>query len=203
MPVKTMNYLKILWSKSFEPLKKESVMSQLLYESDDFISLEETYHDLKRCGVDDKDLHVIAKKQGKALRHGLNAANFWYKTNLVNGAIQGALIGLAAGFLLAWLISASNIFENFYGTSGFILTMLFSVGFGAWIGGFMGLQSRNYNLRKYYKYVDEGKYLLLVDVRDKDVQLIKQEIANQHPRLMLLDEDVKTIVPFEKFQTTH
>ncbi len=178
-------------------------MGQLLYESDEFIPLEETYHDLKDHGIEDKDLHVFAKHQGKVLRHGLNAANFWYKTNLANSAIRGLLIGTGAGLLMAWLFSSSNFFEGNYGTSGFILTMLLGMGFGAWLGGFLGLQSRNYNLRKYYKYVDEGKYLLLIDAHGKNVDAIKSSIKNRHPQLLFLSDQIETIVPFEKFQSTH
>ncbi len=178
-------------------------MGQLLYESDEFIHLEETYNDLKRHGIEDKDLHVFAKQQGKVLRHGLNAANFWYKTNLVHGAINGLYIGILAGLLLSAVLTYSNFFEGNYGTSGFILTMLLGVGFGAWLGGFLGLQSRNHQLKKYYKYVDEGKYLLLIDARGKDVDNIKQSILHHHPQLKFLSADIDTIVPFETFQTSH
>ncbi|NVJ67504.1 MAG: hypothetical protein HWE16_13535 [Gammaproteobacteria bacterium] len=178
-------------------------MGQLLYESDEFIPLEETYHDLKNYRVEDKDLHVFAKKQGKVLRHGLNAANFWYKTNLVNGAIRGLAFGIIGGLLIAWLFTATNFFEGNYGTAGFILTMLLGMGFGAWLGGFLGLQSRNYQLRKHYKFVDEGKYLLLIDAHGKDVNAIKNCIKHQHPQLQFLSDEIETMVPFEKFQTTH
>ncbi len=178
-------------------------MGQLLYESDEFIHLEETYNDLKNHGIEDKDLHVFAKHQGKVLRHGLNAANFWYKTNLVNGALRGLGFGIIGGLVLAWILSASNFFEGNYGITGFILTMLFGMGFGAWLGGFLGLQSRNYNLRQYYRYVDEGKYLLLVDAHGKDVGAVKSSIHDQHPQLKFLSDEIDTMVPFEKFQTTH
>ena len=56
-------------------------MSRLLYKAEHLAELESTYEDLRVSGVSDDHLHVIAKKQGRVLRRGLNAANNWYKTN--------------------------------------------------------------------------------------------------------------------------
>ncbi|NVK21538.1 MAG: hypothetical protein HWD86_03390 [Kangiellaceae bacterium] len=178
-------------------------MSRLLYESDHLYHLEDTYHDLQNHGVKDEDLHVVSNQDGKVLRHGLNAANAWYRTNIIHSAIRGLIIGLLIGLAIAFSAIFASSIEAYYGTAGFVLTVLFCTGFGVWLGGFIGLQKHNYKLKRYFKYVDDGNFLLLIDTKPDEIDNIHNMMKSRHPQLKLLSDDVETAIPIKIMQTSH
>ena len=178
-------------------------MSRLLYQSDKLKHVQATYEDLKAHGIQDSDLHVIAKKQGKVLRRGLNTANFWYKTNVLNGSFKGFIAGTVPGLLVATILYNMQALDGLYSTFGFVATTILLSGFGTWLGGLLGLESKNYKLRKYYSLVEEGKYLLLLDVKKEDLEAIVRSIHQHHPQLRLLSDEIDTVIPFDFMQTSH
>ncbi|MHC9510875.1 hypothetical protein [Kangiella sp. M94] len=178
-------------------------MSRLLYESDKLKHVQATYEDLKAHGIQDSDLHVIAKKQGKVLRRGLNTANFWYKTNVLNGSFKGFIGGTLIGLIVATILYNTQALNGLYSTFGFVATTILFSGFGTWLGGLLGLESKNYKLRKYYRLVEEGKYLLLIDVKERNIKPVVQSIHQNHPQLKLLSDEIETVIPFDFMQTSH
>ncbi|AOE49641.1 hypothetical protein [Kangiella sediminilitoris] len=178
-------------------------MSRLLYESDKLKHVQATYEDLKGHGIKDSDLHVIAKKQGRVLRRGLNTANFWYKTNVLNGSFKGFIAGTILGLVIATTLYTAEALGGLYGTFGFVATTILFSGFGTWLGGLLGIESKNYKLRKYYDLVEEGRYLLLIDVKDNSLEDVVKSIYKNHPELILLSDEIDTVIPFDFMQTSH
>ncbi|WP_223669059.1 hypothetical protein [Kangiella shandongensis] len=178
-------------------------MSRLLYQAEHLAELENTYEDLRISGVSDDHLHVIAKKQGRVLRRGLNAANNWYKTDILNGASKGAIIGFLVSIAMAIIFFATNAFNGNYGILGIFATLVVFTGFGLWLGGFIGLQSKNHALKKFYHLVDEGKYLLLIDLTLAEESKIKQIMSTRHPDLTLLSDHAETTIPMKIMQRMH
>ncbi|GAA4356062.1 hypothetical protein [Kangiella marina] len=178
-------------------------MSRLLYKAEHLAELESTYEDLRISGVSDDHLHVIAKKQGRVLRRGLNAANNWYKTDILNGANKGAIIGFALSIVMSIIFYATNAFGGSYGFVGVLATIVLFTAFGIWFGGFIGLQSRNHALKEFYHVVDEGKYLLLIDLTLAEESNIKQIMSTRHPALELLSDHAETTIPMKIMQRMH
>ena len=178
-------------------------MSRLLYQADHLNELENTYEDLRMTGVADDHLHVIAKKQGRVLRRGLNAANYWYKTDILNGASKGAIWGFLAAIVLATVFLATDLFGSDYRVFGILATFVLLTAFGTWFGAFVGLQSKNHTLKQFYHLVDEGKYLLLIDLTLAEEAQIKQVMASRHPELTLLSTDAETTIPLKIMQRMH
>ncbi|AOE49608.1 hypothetical protein [Kangiella sediminilitoris] len=178
-------------------------MSRLLYEADHLAELENTYEDLRVSGVSDDHLHVIAKKQGRVLRRGLNAANNWYKTDILNGASKGAIIGFLVSIAMVIVFYATDAFSGSYGIFGVLATLAVFTGFGTWLGGFIGLQSRNHALKEFYHLVDEGKYLLLIDLTLAEESDIKELMSSRHPELTLLSDHAETTIPMKIMQRMH
>lgn len=178
-------------------------MSRLLYQADHLAELENTYEDLRLSGVSDNHLHVIAKKQGRVLRRGLNAANNWYKTDILNGASKGAIIGFLVSIAMAIIFFVTNAFNGNYGILGIFATLVVFTGFGTWLGGFIGLQSKNHALKEFYHLVDEGKYLLLIDLTLTEESKIKQIMSTRHPDLILLSDHAETTIPLKIMQRMH
>lgn len=178
-------------------------MSRLLYQADHLNELENTYEDLRMTGVADDHLHVIAKKQGRILRRGLNAANYWYKTDILNGASKGAICGFLAAIMLATVFLATDLFGSGYQAFGILATFVLLTAFGTWFGAFVGLQSKNHALKQFYHLVEEGKYLLLIDLTLAEETKIKQVMASRHPELSLLSSDAETTIPLKIMQRMH
>ena len=178
-------------------------MSRLLYKADHLAELESTYEDLRVSGVSDDHLHVIAKKQGRVLRRGLNAANNWYKTDILNGASKGAILGFLGAIVMSIIFYATNAFGGYYGWFGVLATLVLFTAFGVWFGGFIGLQSRNHALKEFYHLVDEGKYLLLIDLTLAEDSHIKQIMSTRHPDLELLSDHAETTIPMKIMQRMH
>lgn len=178
-------------------------MSRLLYKADHLADVESTYEDLRVSGVSDDHLHVIAKKQGRVLRRGLNAANNWYKTDILNGASKGAIIGFLVAIAMSIIFYTTNVFNGSYGLIGVLATLVLFTAFGTWFGGFIGLQSRNHTLKKFYHLVDEGKYLLLIDLTLAEESNIKQIMNTRHPNLALLSDHAETTIPLKIMQRMH
>jgi hypothetical protein len=178
-------------------------MSRLLYKADRLADVENTYEDLRLSGVSDDHLHVIAKKQGRVLRRGLNAANYWYKTDILNGASKGAIVGFLVGIVMSIIFFATNVFGGNYGIIGVLATLVLFTAFGIWFGGFIGLQSRNHALKQFYHLVDEGKYLLLIDLTHAEESRIKQIMNTRHTDLALLSDHAETTIPLKIMQRMH
>ncbi|AUD79099.1 hypothetical protein CW740_07500 [Kangiella profundi] len=177
-------------------------MSRLLYRCDNLAEIENTYKDLRDAGVEDAHLHVIAKQDGQLLRRGLNAANSWYKTDILNGWSQGVRYGLAAGIIASLFFAAFDVFSGYYGFIGIFFTLVIFTAFGTWLGGFIGLQSKNHALKDFYHFVDEGEYLLLIDLSLSEAKHIKG-VLNYHPSLMLVSDEVETTIPVHIMERMH
>lgn len=178
-------------------------MSRLLYQANHLADVENTYEDLRVSGVSDDHLHVIAKKQGRVLRRGLNAANYWYKSDILNSASKGAIIGLLVAIAMSIIFYVTDVFNGSYGLVGVLATLILFTAFGIWFGGFIGLQSRNHTLKEFYHLVDEGKYLLLVDLTLAEESNIKQVMSTRHPDLTLLSDHAETTIPLKIMQRMH
>jgi len=177
-------------------------MSRLLYRCDNLAEIENTYKDLRDAGVEDAHLHVIAKQDGQLLRRGLNAANTWYKTDILNGWSKGVRYGLAAGILASLIFSASEVFSGYYGFWGIFTTLIVFTAFGTWLGGFIGLQTKNHALKDFYHFVDEGEYLLLIDLSLAEGKHIKT-VLQYHPNLKLVSDEVETTIPLDIMERMH
>lgn len=177
-------------------------MSRLLYRCDNLAEVENTYKDLRDAGVEDAHLHVIAKQDGRLLRRGLNAANTWYKTDILNGWSKGVRYGLAAGILASLLFSASGVFSGYYGFMGILTTLVVFTAFGTWLGGFIGLQTKNHALKDFFHFVDEGEYLLLIDLSLAEAKHIKA-VLEYHPSLKLVSDEVETTIPMHIMERMH
>ncbi|GAA0214048.1 hypothetical protein GCM10009123_21570 [Kangiella japonica] len=178
-------------------------MSRLLYQADHLKELEDTYDDLRMTGIADDHLHVIAKKQGRVLRRGLNAANHWYKTDILNGASKGAIFGFVTAIILSSILLATDSFNDGFQAFGVIATIVLLTAFGTWFGAFIGLQSQNHALKQFYHLVDEGKYLLLIDLTLAEEDTIKLVMATRHPELSLLSTNAETTIPLKIMQRMH
>src|SRR5262245_30531421 len=154
---------------------------RIYYMLPDLESARRTMDDLLLARIEERHIHFVAKRG--APMEGLHAANHLHTSDLVHGAKRGALIGaaigVAGGFLVQWL------FLKEQSPNVQILTVLgmalFGGLFGAWVSSMVGSAVPNSQLRQFQREIEEGQILLIVDVPEHKAEEIKARLGRTHP----------------------
>jgi hypothetical protein len=145
----------------------------------DVVSARQTVGDLLLARIEDRHMHVLAKR-GTDLGE-LHEASALQKTDLVHGAERGLVIGGALGIALG----AALVLAPPGGASLEWVTVLATgIGgafIGAWLGSLAGAGVPNSRLKCYARELDAGKVLLMVDVPFARVDEIRSLVHRQHP----------------------
>lgn len=145
----------------------------------DVASAERTVDDLLLARIDDRRLHVLARRDIDL--GALRAANALQKTDLIHGAEIGMIVGGIGGLLVGLFV----ILTPPEGVQlQFIMVLIIAaVGavFGAWASSLIGVSVPNSRLRQFYPDIEAGKVLLMVDVRPSRVDEIRELVLRRHP----------------------
>ncbi|MEH6649843.1 MAG: hypothetical protein V7707_07460 [Motiliproteus sp.] len=152
-------------------------MRRLYYLTDSVDCAEKVSDDLHRIGVTDWNFHIMSKNK-KAMRdHKLNSASsFFHEHDGIRSAERGAIIGLIAGVLAiaSFLLVAPDLAAE-YRTFP-LLSLLFTSGvlvaFGVFLGVIYGMDFENIKIKRFHKQLEEGQYLLMIDVKKTDADEI-------------------------------
>ncbi|AKE52113.1 hypothetical protein TQ33_1153 [Kangiella geojedonensis] len=178
-------------------------MSRLIYKIRSFETATNAYCYLLKHGLRPDCLHIVSKMQSKFLRRGVNTANFWYKTNIIKGSLLGAFIGLLLSVLIYIVFTESNFIKREFVSMLSIIATLISIGFCTWLGGLLGLESKNSSLSKYEQYIKDGEHLLLVDLKTNECVETLKLFSKQFHDAQLLDHLADELIPFDFMRTVH
>ena len=149
----------------------------------DVTSARKLADDLLLARIEDRHMHFLARR-GTDLAP-LREASYIEKTDAVPGAFKGAVMGGVLGILVGGLLVSFPLPD---GTSMELVTVLIAAivgaGLGAWISSMMGLQVPNSRLKPFYRDLDDGKVLLMLDVPSGRYQEVREVIARTHPEAM-------------------
>jgi len=127
--------------------------------------------------VEESHLHVIAAESVKL--GDLPEATLLQKSDFIPAMERGVALGGATG-LLGGLVALAM--PGFVIAGGAILAMgLVGAGMGAWLGGMIGVDVDNSQVKKFKSAIEEGKVLVLVDVAKDRVDDIETLIKKHHP----------------------
>jgi hypothetical protein len=136
-------------------------------------------NDLLLARIDEGHIHVLARRG--APMEGLHEANVLQKADLVHGAGLGLAIGGSAGVILGVILVLMP-------PSGFqlqlvtiLITALGGALFGIWASSLVAASVPNTKLLAFAKDIEEGKYLMMVDVPFRRVEEIQLLLRNRHP----------------------
>ena len=145
----------------------------------DLQAAQQTMNDLLLARIDEHHIHVLAKRG--APMDGLHEANVLQKTDLVHGAELGLAVGGAAGVILGAIL----VLVPFEGAQvqlvAVLITALGGALFGAWASSLVAVSVPNTRLLAFAKDIEEGKYLMMVDVPFRRVQEIQAFLEKRHP----------------------
>lgn len=169
-------------------------MKRLYYLSPSIDSAEQVSEDLHDHGVTDWHFHVLSKDEAGLFTHKLHSANMFHRTDLVRYMERGILCGAAVG--LIFLIPLSFLEE--FTLNAWLAITLFSIMFGTWCGGIGGISQENYKIQRFHKDIDEGKYLIMVDVPKENEDIIKRVMSIRHPEASLQGHSSTFTNPFAR-----
>lgn len=145
----------------------------------DVDSARRTADDLLLARVEDRHMHFLARR-GTDLGE-LHEAGYALKTDL----LHGAGVGLGLGALGGLLLGAVMLFYPIEGTQPHPATLLVAVllggGLGAWVASMVGASVPNSRLKRFERDIEAGKVLMMVDVRLRAVEQIRQIVLARHP----------------------
>lgn len=145
----------------------------------DLQAAQQTMNDLLLARIDERHIHVLAKRD--APMEGLHEANVLQKTDLVHGAELGLVVGGAAGLILGAILVFVPIHDAQLQLVTLLITALGGALFGAWVSSLVAAGVPNTRLLAFSRDIEEGKYLMMVDVPFHRVQEIQLLLEKRHP----------------------
>lgn len=152
---------------------------------------------LKQFDVHYDNYHLLSKDEDSINRRNLHGASILESSDLVHMGERGALIGGVVGFLFALMLVIIDPFQGQMGFGGFLAAFIIITCFGAWSGGIGGISSRNYKTRKFQKAIDNGHYLMLIDVLETKEKSIRQYMRKQFKNAHFAGTDKTATNPFD------
>ena len=152
---------------------------RLYYVMPDLPSARRMMDDLLLARIEERHIHFLGKR-GTSM-DGLHEANVLQKSDIVHGAqlgtTMGAVVGCVAGALLIWFPPAAGIPQ----VLAVVVATAAGAAFGAWTSSMAGASVPNSRLKCFASAIDEGKILLMVDVREHRVEEINALLNRVHP----------------------
>lgn len=131
--------------------------------------------------VDQRHIHVLAKRNTPL--EGLPEASFLQKSDFIPALERGMVFGGLTGIVLGAIVLAfpGELVLN----GGTILaTFLIGTGLGAWISSMVGSSIGNSQITRFAPAIENGKFLMMVDVPKSRVESIEELVKQRHPEAM-------------------
>lgn len=128
--------------------------------------------------IEEKHIHIIAK-EGVQLEK-LPEANLLQKSDFIPAVEQGVAVGGATG-LLAGLVAIALPASAVIAGGVLLATTLTGAGLGAWIGGMVGMNVDNRQIKEFESAIESGELLVLADVPTSRVDEIETSVKKHLP----------------------
>jgi len=138
-----------------------------------------TLEDLLVARIEERHIHCLAKLG--APMDGLHEANVLQTTDLIHGAELGMVIGGLGGAVLGALIMFAPPGGMVLQPVTLLLTTIGGAFFGAWVSSLTAARIPNSRLTAFMQDIENGKYLLMVDVPNRRVEEICTLVGERHP----------------------
>ncbi len=151
-------------------------------------------------GVRDWNFHIMSRDKDGLTKHHLHSTNtLLHERDVVRIGERGAIIGVAAGLCATIGFYTLTSYVPIYRVSEEVVMLFVCVSLamiGAFLGGMIGLALENAKIRRFHDDLDAGSYLLMIDVRKRDVPRII-EMMSQQEGVSQAGEGTSIINPFQ------
>lgn len=173
-------------------------MKRLFYLTDNIDSTEGISNDIHAAGIGDWNFHVLSRDEAGLYTHHVHSANWFQKYDLLRSGIRGGLIGIGIGILAVIILQVTGLLGFRLPLLGMLTTIVIFAMFSTWVGGLVGIQTENYKVARFHDALDQGKYLIMVDIDVGQEQNIKELMARRHPEAKPVGTDTSLVNPFAK-----
>ncbi len=135
--------------------------------------------DLLLARVSEGNIHVLAKRNTPL--DDLPEASFLQKSDFIPALEQGMLVGGLAGIVFG-LVAVTYASSFHLNGSMVLLSALMGVGFGAWVFSMVGSSIGNRRLKQFAEAIENGGFLMMIDVASQRVDGVEQMVKDKHPR---------------------
>ena len=108
------------------------------------------------------------------------------------------MIGFCGGLISAWILAEVPLFGTTIGGGTALFVILFCVLLGGWLGGFVGIQTENYKLRRFHDQIESGAFLILVDVEAGQEAKVREIMDKRHQEAEYMVSGSSMITPFHR-----
>lgn len=152
-------------------------MRRLYFLVPDVDTTRQIVDELLLARIEERHIHLIGP-EGVALA-GLPEATLLQKSDFIPAAERGVALGGATG-ILAGLVAVA--LPGVVIGGGILLALtLVGAGMGAWLGGMIGMDVPNSQLKAFEASIKKGEILMLVDVPKARVHDIEALVKQHHP----------------------
>lgn len=172
-------------------------MKRLYYLTDSIDLTEEISNKLHAAGITDWHFHVLSKDEAGLKTHRIHSANYLQAYDIVHSGERGAMLGIIVGILAAIATLIFQPFEKTLGIGTLAVVIAIITMFGAWVGGLLGISSENYKISRFHQDIEEGKHLIMVDIKPHQEIKVRQLMQSEFPEAKLQGEDTTHTNPFK------
>lgn len=172
-------------------------MKRLYYLTDSIDAAERLSDRLHDEGITDWNFHVLGKDKANIVRHHLHSTTPIQELDIIRSGERGVLAGFTVGILLTCYVALFTSFGSNLNWMGQAASVILFAMFGAWVGGLVGVSNENYKIRRFHNDIQNGSYLLLVDV-SHDQKARVETIVDNFSAVRKGGEDTTLIHPFAR-----
>ncbi|UTA47291.1 hypothetical protein L1F30_14105 [Simiduia sp. 21SJ11W-1] len=151
-------------------------MQRLYYLADNIQAAEHLTEDLQSQGVTRNHVHLVAANDAELERHRMPTASPLETTDLLPAGEGGLLVGASLGLVACVGLYLTGWVDS---TLAYLGLFLFCTGFGAWLGGFVGINKRHYKLEQFEGAIRNGHVLVMIDTEPEAAGLVERFMAHQ------------------------
>lgn len=141
---------------------------------------------LMTAGIERESIHVIADDASQPERLGLHPATTVTTTEMENemdwGMVAGGSLGLAAGITASSTLAPLGLL---FGGGVIFLSSMVGIGLGGWLGKLVGEETPVHLLQKYQHALQQGGFLVLVDIPTERMSEIHKVIRHHCPKALV------------------
>ncbi|MBU2571648.1 MAG: general stress protein [Gammaproteobacteria bacterium] len=164
-------------------------MRRIYFLSPDIGTTHKIVDELRLEGIEDRHIHILAKRDTPL--DDLPEASEFQKTDFVPAMERGAALGGATG-LLAGLVGLR--FAGFAIAGGPVLgVLLYGATIGTIMSGLAGLEVGNSRVKQYSEAIENGAFLVMIDIPSERIDTISQLIVKHHPSAQF--EGIEPLMP--------
>lgn len=172
-------------------------MQRLYFLSPDLDTTVNIAHELDCLGLTKNEVHVTCNDWLHLKERGVNNATLRQTSDVghaaVRGLIYGALLGCLLGIVVYYILGEGL---GGMGIAGVIAGMgVFGGLFGLWASTMIGVSVHDVKVDKFENEIDNGAFLMMVDVPNERESDIYSVIHRHHPEVI-----IDKVTPEERHQ---